>query len=329
MRKPSSISRKTERRLALLASVDVEEEGLFRGVYAASNNSVKNLAWLGQLKSFLERGVSLTLFCDYPVLTSAEAPEELDSLRQSGKIEIGAHLHWWNTLPLSDAGTHCYAKVPSINVTAETFDMKLRFLAQAAEKVAGAKVTSFRMGRWDLHREHIPLLVKNGFRQDASVRPFHRGGDGGTGPDHFHAPINPYLIETAYGPLYEYPLTVSPLFSPFVKIAVNLGFAASLPKWGLLALLPVEHPLALMQLATRLYYKNGGRAVSLTWHSSEMMPGGSPRLSTQEKCEKFLRKLHAYFDWLENEYDLLCLTLQEAPHYVPPSESVCAHGDWG
>lgn len=329
MRKPLQAFPKTERKLAILASVDVEEEGLFRGAYATADNSLKNLLHLGRLKQFLGAGRSLTLFCDYPALTSPYLQEALADLRQAGKIEIGAHLHWWNTPPFPVNSPAYYQRVPAKDLTAEIFEEKLCNLAMAAKKAAGARVTSFRMGRWDLHGEHIPLLVKNGFRQDASVRPYHRGADGGAGPDHFLAPVNPYLIETEYGNLYEYPLTVTPLFSPLLKFAVNGGFAASLPKWGLLTLLPVEHPLALMKLTTRLYYKKGGRALSLAWHSSEMMAGGAPRFQTREKCEKFLAKISSYLDWLEKEYNLTSLTLSEAPSHIPPVKTIRENGDWG
>jgi hypothetical protein len=65
-----------------------------------------------------------------------------------------------------------------------------------------------------------------------------------------------------------------------------------------LALLPVYHPLWVMKAVTRRCLAQGSRVLSLTWHSSEMMPGATPHLPDAPAVERFLGKIRKYLRWL-------------------------------
>ena len=82
-------------------SLDVEEEGLFTGQYARRAYTVANTACLKRLDPLCEQGVRPTLFCAYSVFRDAAARRELARLRDTFGAEIGAHLHHWNTPPLT------------------------------------------------------------------------------------------------------------------------------------------------------------------------------------------------------------------------------------
>lgn len=317
----------TRENLIVTVSLDVEEEGLFNGRYRCCDLSLRNIAYLERLEPLFERGIRPTLFCAYPVLASPECRKLLEKLRP--RAEIGVHLHHWNTPPIAsnipDSGE--LHSVPACEVPIQCLDAKLDRLVSEATDFLGEKPVSFRMGRWDLHRAIFPLLLRHGLLCDASVRPLHYHLRHEKGPDHFCAPSDPYWIDLPEGSLFELPLTVAPLFAPLAFIPGRFGWSrhlrASLRHWGALALLPVQHPLWLMKLTTWLHVSTGGRALSLTWHSSELMPGGTPHLPDQPSVDWFVKRLIRYLDWLEATFNVKYATASEArklniwPHAEP------------
>jgi hypothetical protein len=53
-----------------------------------------------------------------------------------------------------------------------------------------------------------------------------------------------------------------------------------------------------MKAVTKRYLAQGGRVLSLTWHSSEMMPGAAPHLPDASAVRRFLEKMRSYLRWL-------------------------------
>ena len=342
-RPPISPEPGAKRPLTLVLSLDVEEEGLFGGRYACRAPGVRNTAALLRLAPLLGRGVRPTLFCAHSVLTDAASRRVLARLRDDHGAEIGAHLHHWNTPPLTPEAAAApggmLTRVPAAAVPRELMAAKLATLFQAAEAFQGAPVTSFRMGRWDLHAPLWPLLAEHGVRCDASVRPLHRGKDSVAGPDHFDAPADPYWVDAGRARILEMPLTVTPLFPwlPGLSRALPAGAGAAmqagLRHWGALALLPVEHPLALLKLTALLHAARGGWVLSLTWHSSELFPGGAPHVPDEATVTRFLAKMCAYVDWLAESFDLRFRTLAELRRdaesgALRAQEAPAGSGDW-
>lgn len=325
------------RKVFLSLSLDVEEEGLFGGVYDCLSPSISNTASLRRLGPFLERGVKPTLFCAYAAFADPVSRKILEDLRDRHGAAIGAHLHHWNTPPLvrlSDGTVpEKIYNVASGNVEYDQLAAKMNSLFRIARDFQGEPVRCFRMGRWDLRRPHWELLEANGVNCDASVRPLHRMSP--DGPNHFHAPMDPY-IATKSG-IMEIPLTVTPLHPSLATAMkrmpknVQENYQSLFRKWGALALLPVEHPLWLLKWTTRLHIMRGGKNLSLAWHSSEMMPGGAPHMPTAEKIEKFLAKMIAYIDWLQKNFTVAFTTipaLREAIYSSLPAPSPEGECDW-
>lgn len=326
----------------LVVSLDVEEEGLFTGYYAQSGVTVTNTAALTRLAPLLALKIKPTLFCAYPVLADCASRSILKSLRDNAGAEIAAHLHHWNTPPLATETKAVLTRVPAKELSDELFSAKLNSVLMMARDFIDTPVTSFRMGRWDLHRSRFPLLARAGILTDASVRPLHGNSAKTQSPDHFAAPSTPYWVPTASGHIFEVPLTVTPLFSaiPSLLNARRRGkgilaqcaryLASTTNYWGALALLPVYHPLWAMQAITAYYLACGGQVLSLTWHSSEMQPGATPHLPTESHVHKLLAKLTAYLVWLFRHYDVHSLTMNELRNTLGPSAKVltASEGDW-
>ena len=320
-------------------SLDVEEEGLFTGQYARRAYTVANTACLKRLDPLCEQGVRPTLFCAYSVFRDAAARRELARLRDTFGAEIGAHLHHWNTPPLTldnrdDSLPDTARNVSSGDVPLPLMAAKLKSLFDAGRDFQSAPLTSFRMGRWDLRRGHWPLLTKEGVVCDASVRPLHAASTA-HGPNHFDAPSSPYWVNMGSRKIFEVPLTVTPLLRILPRALRALPapagpvLRAGFHTWGALALLPAYHPLAVMQAVTRLYTARGGRVLSLTWHSSEMMPGGAPHIRDSAAADRLLRKVGAWLDWLRTRHTVRCVSMSELPALTGShAPSPHGEGDW-
>src|SRR4030042_6185757 len=113
--------------MKLAITIDVEEEGLFRGKYDSCNALVTNVSQLRRLDSiFMEWAVLPTLLITYPVAINETALNLLLELQERWKAEIGAHLHPWNTPPLQ---TLPYPEpVPSEFMSKELLKAKLETL---------------------------------------------------------------------------------------------------------------------------------------------------------------------------------------------------------
>ena len=342
--------------VVLVLSIDVEEEGLFRGGYERRRPSVRNVAQLVRLSALLDEcrecGLDLpvNLLCTHSVFADEDACRTLEIFRARHRVEIGAHLHHWNTPPSGenpDDGSYISpGRVPDSLLAA-----RLESLLQAGRVFCGTALSSFRMGKWDLHRRHWPLLAEAGVLTDASVRPLHYSP---AGPDHFCAPSDPYVVRVNEREILEVPLTCVPLFprmresgffSPPLREKEGGGCApaglfagharaASVQKWGALAVLPAYHPLWAMEAITRVHLARGGRVISLTWHSSEMMPGGAPHVPDEASVTAFLDKVRRYLRRLAAKHVVLGQTFTElrsdaARLRLPTAGANICAGDWG
>ena len=132
--------------LYLVVSLDVEEEGLFGGYYARRGFTTRNTSGLKDLASFCGMGIRPTLFCAHSVLSDPTSCETLTWLRDAHHAEIGAHLHHWNTPPLTLDGTDhtlpdTAARVPAAEVSDALFFAKLAALMEEGKALQGPPMT--------------------------------------------------------------------------------------------------------------------------------------------------------------------------------------------
>ncbi|MDE5878907.1 MAG: hypothetical protein K2G99_02605, partial [Desulfovibrio sp.] len=326
--------------LRVVISLDVEEEGLFCGTYAATGCGVRNVELLPKLAPLSdELGFPLTLFCAYTVFSSAPARAVLERMRDRHGAEIGAHLHHWSTPPFDpQPGAPAGEPARTHRLPRELLRRRLRALLDAGREFQSAPLTSFRMGRWDLKAEVRPLLAEEGILVDSSVCPLRafRGG-----PDHFLAPPDPYWVPGAPGkPLLEAPITQVPLVPGMEGLWHRV--AARRPRlldrfhfFGALSANPFWHGAAAMRLATRLHVRRGGKVLGLFWHSSEMLPGGSPHVPDEASARAALDKIFSFCRWLRAHFAVEGVTLTALRGLAPELgfsrlEDLphCGGGDW-
>lgn len=336
MTKPSAAQQSTSQPLYVIVSLDVEEEGLFSGRYASSGCGVHNVGLLPRLAPLTrDLDFPLTLFCAHTVFSSNEARPHLAWMRDKCQAEIAAHLHHWSTPPLlsCEGSPHC-GEGPPIRTDVlprELLRQRLRTLLDAGLDFQGAPLTSFRMGRWDLKSSVRPLLAEEGITFDSSVCPL-RVFPGG--PDHFLAPTDPYWVDDAPG-LLESPVTQLPLHPFLARLWYSLTrrwpMVDSFHFWGALSPNPVWHSQSIMRAATKMLLRRGGRVLSLFWHSSEMLPGGSPNIPDKAAADALYQKIYDYLRWLRENHDVIGVTAAEFRALAPslhfgtrPTED----GDW-
>lgn len=298
--------------LRVVISLDVEEEGLFSGCYASRGCAVRNVELLPKLAPLSdELGFPLTLFCAWTVFAQAPARAVLERMRDRHGAEIGAHLHHWSTPPLA-ADAPDGEPVRTHLLPRGLLRQRLRTLLDAGREFQSAPITSFRMGRWDLKAELRPLLAEEGILVDSSVCPLRVFRNG---PDHFLAPPDPYWVEGAPGlPLLEAPITQVPLVPGMERLWHGIarrrpGLADRFHFFGALSANPFWHGQAAMRLATRLHVRRGGKVLSLFWHSSEMLPGGSPHVPDEAAARAALTKIFRFCRWLRATFAVEGVTL--------------------
>jgi len=318
-------------RLRVVVSVDVEEEGLFSGRYAPANCTVKNVSLLPRLAPLTrELGFPLSLLCTHTVFTDPEARVTLAHMRDSLGAEIGAHLHHWSTPPL---GPETRPPLPTDHLDPDLLRTRLRTLLRAGQDFQGEPLRVFRMGRWDLKSVMRPLLAEEGIRVDSSVCPLRAFKNG---PDHFLAPADPYWVEHG---LLEAPITQIALHPYLPRILYALARALpddrgqrlldSFHFWGACSANPVWHCATVMRLAASWHVARKGKVLCLFWHSSEMMPGASPRIREQADADALLVRVYDFLRWLKETYCATGVTLASlarSPNF--PVRPANEYGDW-
>lgn len=294
--------------MKLVISIDVEEDGGHSGTYPRHPSGAGNVAALERLAPLAEgRGLPLTLLTTYTVATRPESVRVLKQLMARWPVEIGGHLHPWSTPPFIDPPPS--EPLRSRLMPAGILAAKLESLAGAIRNNLGVTPRSFRMGRFDWCPQLLELLPGAGFRVDSSMVP--RTQQPG-GADHYLIPCDPFAYAPAGGApsgLIEAPVTMQALWPAAARGVYRL--ARPLPKKAGVLLKaglsyintagtqPVWFPLAYMKQAARLHQRRGGGVINMFFHSTELMPGATPHLSTPAAVNRLLRRIERFMDWLE------------------------------
>src|SRR5436190_348644 len=140
--------------LPLIVSLDTEEDNWNR---SRTGITVENIAELPRQARFFERlGVRPTYFTAYQVAIDRCAAAVMREVSQDGRAELGAHLHPWNTPPLTEAFVPRNSM--TWNLPADLQLAKIRTLTAALEEAFGRRPTSFRAGRYGIGPDTVSAL---------------------------------------------------------------------------------------------------------------------------------------------------------------------------
>jgi hypothetical protein len=284
----------------LLIVVDTEEEFDWSAPFSRESRATRTIPCQARAHEIYDRfGVVPTYVVDYPVATDPTAVEFLTGLRDSGKAEIGAHLHPWVTPPYEESVTtrnsyHC-------NLPEALERAKIEALTGVIEKNFGERPTVFKAGRYGLGAYTARVLAELGYRVDCSLVP-HTDFSGDGGPDFRGRSDRPHWLAEG---LLEVPLTVG-----FLGAMAGLGERAdwlfdspgagrlrlpgALARSGLVArsrLTPEGTPSEEQCRLIEAMVRRGHNIFSLTYHSPSLAPGHTPYVRDEADLADFLANI--------------------------------------
>jgi hypothetical protein len=190
-------------------TVDTEEEWDWNSGWPRGKPSLANIAQLPQFQSLCDRHMAaVTYFVNHAVLCDEVARSTIAALSASPRVEIGMHIHPWNTPPVQNGPPIAPRESFLANLPEELIVRKLQTVLDAFH-TAQLRPTSFRGGRYSSGPFVQDFLRSNGFLADSSVVPFTTWDDDGA-PNYRHRDPFPNRIEATGGqsPLWEIPLTL-------------------------------------------------------------------------------------------------------------------------
>lgn len=287
---------------SVLVGIDTEADDQW-SADGRARNSVANAERLPALQAlFDEFGVRPTYVCTWEMATRPESAPILRTLGASGRCELGTHLHPWSSPPFrpEDLDAHTYPH----NLPPELLARQLRELTQAIVEHLGVRPTTYRAGRNGFDGRTLPLLEELGYTVDTSVDPLFNERRK-RGMLFAGAPLGPYFPDYAdvtrpgTSRVLEVPISAATL--PWLPKSVE-GLYARLPPlpWRgalrRLGLRPVWLRPSYTALADMLAFADALHArrvpcFNIIFHSSEVLPGGSPYTPDGASVERFLDAL--------------------------------------
>jgi len=319
--------------MKFIITIDTEADNQWK---KESEVSLKNIAFLRRFQELCKQyNFKPTYLVTYEVAADIKAVEILKPWQDAGQAEIGAHLHPWTNPPYTkdinwERKVHRY--LPELS-NQELWD-KITALTEIIKKNFDQAPKSFRAGRWGIDGRVIKNLSKLGYLADCSITPkvsWQRiKGDPkkSGGPDYRLASVNPYYVSTkdvmkvGDSWILEVPMTI--LFTGLLN-KENSMFAKKYLLMPDSFIRKVINRLFFRQKWLRIFsgstlrdwrrifqsaQKNNLDVLEFMIHSSELMPGESQIVKTEEDLELIYKKINDMFSYFQKQ-DLEGILLRE------------------
>lgn len=283
---------------AVLVGIDTEADDQW-SANGRERNEVRNAERLPELQALFDSfGVRPTYVVTYEMATRDSSTGVLRELFRSGRCEIGTHLHPWSSPPFrpEDLRGHTYPH----NLPAELLERQLTELTGVIEERLGVRPTTYRAGRNGFDGRSLKVLERLGYTVDTSVDPLfnekRKGGMVFAG-----APLVPYHPDYAdvrrpgRSKILEVPISAATL--PALPKPLEALYAAlpAIPYRGAikrLGLRPVWLRPSYTSLDDMLAFASRLAQArvpcfNIIFHSSELLPGGSPYTPDERSVTRF------------------------------------------
>lgn len=292
-------------------TIDTEEEWDWGAGWPTTDLRLENVAGLPRFQEICtHHGVATTYFVNQAVLDDPGARRTILDLSRMERVEIGMHIHPWNTPPLAANRPVTPRETFLHNLPPSDIRAKLESV-HGAFRESGLKPLTFRGGRYSSGGPIHDFLREKQFVADASVVPFSTWKDEGA-PDYRTRGLEPVRLPPSREgapPLWEIPLTLGFTRKPFrlwralyetvegsilgklrlIGIAEALGLVRKV--W-----LNFEEPLGLHMLAfLTLLRRMGLPCICFTVHSSSLMAGKNPYTPTSRDEDRLFGQLEEVF----------------------------------
>ena len=316
----------------IAVTIDTEEEWDWASGYSTGATRVTNISRLRAFQDILDRhGVKATYFTNHAVLSNRETCDTILKLAERPNVEIGLHIHPWNTPPLQPVEKVSPRESFLHNLPRALAERKLDESFAAFEK-AGLKPNCYRGGRYSTSKPIQDYLRDRGIVADCSVLPFNTWTDD-SAPDYRHRDLVPVRLpprHVADDAMWELPLTFGFIGRPFgfwksIFQFIDSPILKSLPLGGIVGRvfgarkcwLNFENPLGenmtdLLPVIRRLELP----FACFTLHSSSLLPGGSPYCKTQVDVDRLLKTVDDTLAVVAKRTDFVASTITETVHHL-------------
>ncbi len=295
-------------------TIDTEEEWDWSGPFPVRDLSVSNIHQLGRFQTLCDKyEIRPTYFCNHAVIANKSSSEILLKLGESENVEIGMHLHPWNTPPIQsetvgpgESYTHNLPPDAQVQKLQVTYDSLV---------TSGLRPKSFRGGRYSCGDVVKKFLVEHQFLVDSSVCPYTSWPDIGA-PDYREQGLKPTRLEFGTDQfLWEVPLTMVTTRRPYdrwLKLFNTLESPAlsKLRMIGILNKLGIasrvwlnfecEEPSRIVDFLNIAASSELGH-LTFTVHSSSLSPGPGPYCRNEKDCDRILEGIESVFQVLQKE----------------------------
>lgn len=307
---------------AVLVGIDTEADDQWSAA-GRERNDVKNAACLPPLQALFDTlGVRPTYVVTYEMATRPESASVLRELARGGRCEIGAHLHPWSSPPFrpEDRQAHTYPH----NLPPALLERQLTELTETIEQGLGTRPTTYRAGRNGFDGGSLPILERLGYSVDTSVDPLfnerRKGGMAFAG-----APLVPYhpdytdVRRPGRSKILEVPISAATLPRLPKRLEALYAKLPAIPYRGALkrlGLRPVWLRPSYTSLPDMLAFADRLTAArvpcfNVIFHSSELLPGGSPYTPDQRSVARFQDDLRRLLEHLVGRMGAVGRTYRE------------------
>jgi hypothetical protein len=278
--------------------------------------TTRNAEFLPRFQALCEKyALKPSYLTNYEMVQSPAFQEFARDVLRRGTAEIGMHLHAWNSPPITPLTVDDYQYQPYLTEYPEAvIREKVDYLTRLLEDTFGVPIVSHRAGRRGMDEVYARVLAERGYRVDCSVTPHFSWramkGDpnGAGGPDFSDFPDTAYRVDLSdisrpgSSLLLEVPTTVMWTERHALRRIGELLPPGTLPAraWNRmfpsrLWLKPNGRNLSDMLAVLDRAIREQRRYVQFAFHSSELMPGGSPWFRTTESIEVLYQHLERLF----------------------------------
>ncbi|HEX7651186.1 MAG TPA: hypothetical protein VF439_00510 [Candidatus Paceibacterota bacterium] len=266
--------------MKLIITIDTEADDQWR---PGTGVTIENIFALPRFQALCEKyGMVPTYLTTYEVAVDERAAAQLKEWQESGRAEIGAHLHPWTNAPFfpGESGQ----SFPS-ELSDESLRAKFAALTDVIASRIGRRPTSYRAGRWGFDSRQAALLAEFGYEVDTSITPSvswkeTTGLEGGAGgPDFSREGAMPRRLNER---VLEVPMTILPAGLLHRTRWLRIFRNTTLPRLA-----------SVIRAAKRRRLP----AVVFMIHSSELVAGGSPYVPDEAALEHVYARLEELFQW--------------------------------
>ncbi|WP_146514688.1 polysaccharide deacetylase family protein [Rubripirellula amarantea] len=250
-------------------------------------------------------------------------------MSKNPNVEIGLHIHPWNTPPLAEEDVVEVQHSFLHNLSRELAIEKLSTVLRAFEE-NDLSATSFRGGRYSTSDWIQDFLFQHGCIADASVLPFTTWDDHGA-PDFRTRDLTPRrrsMGDQSMG-LWEIPLTLAFTRKPwwFWSRFYQVCERTSLKHLRLIGIaertavkrvwLNLEHPLGdSLELLLPVLRNSGLQCINFTMHSSSLVAGLNPYVRTASDLKRVYDRLEKAVNLLKPWAECSPSTITDVAHHL-------------